>query len=108
MKKALVAIALTSALVIPSASFASAESIVQPTTSNQSEVQITNLGKNANDSFFASQSFKSIINRGGDASVISPMATDGENLYYEFSGLTNIIMYGHQVTYPFIVQEQLV
>ncbi|MGF6357073.1 hypothetical protein ABIE27_005012 [Paenibacillus sp. 4624] len=91
MKKALVAFTLTAALVIPSASFASAESIVQPVTSSQSEVQITNLGQNANDAFFASQSSKEVIHRGGDNYVISPMSTDGERLYYSFSGLTNYV-----------------
>lgn len=91
MKKALTAFALTSALVIPSASFASAETVIQPVSSNQSEVQITNLGQNANDAFFASQSPKEVINRGGDTSVISPMSTDGERLYYSFSGLTNYV-----------------
>ncbi|MCZ1265401.1 hypothetical protein DC345_30230 [Paenibacillus taichungensis] len=91
MKKALAAFALTSALVIPSASFASAETVIQPVSSNQSEVTITNLGQSANDSLFASQSQAAVINKGSDTSVITPMSTDGQNIYYEFKDVSSNI-----------------
>jgi len=38
---------------------------------------------------FASMPKKPIINKGSDSGLITSMLTDGENLYYEFSGLTN-------------------
>lgn len=89
MKKALTAFALTSALVLPSASFASAESVPQPVSNSQSEVKVTNLGQSANDALFASQ-FPGVINN-NDSNVIRPMSTDGQNLYYEFKQVSDNI-----------------
>ncbi|MCL6661795.1 hypothetical protein [Paenibacillus amylolyticus] len=87
MKKILTALALTTALVIPSTSYASAESVTQPVSNDQSDVVITNLGGNTNYNWFSSLQKQSI--KGGlDSNTIVPMAgggTDGQNMNYDFS-----------------------
>jgi hypothetical protein len=90
MKKVLTAFALTAALVIPSASFASAESVIQQVSSVQSDVVITNLGKNANDDLFASLQETSITS-GLNSNVIAPRATDGQNMSYTFSMISDFV-----------------
>ncbi|MET3212220.1 UNVERIFIED_CONTAM: hypothetical protein ABIC26_005242 [Paenibacillus sp. PvR008] len=87
MKKQIAALLMSTSLVLPIGAVASADSSSidnssAAVSSSNSEVQVINLGVTGNDAYLASN--PPVLTDKSNDHIITPLATDGQNISYDF------------------------